>query len=64
MWLRDLGRCAFIGESGRRCDERAFLEFHHLKPYATGGDPTPENIHFRCRQHNQYEARAYFGVAR
>jgi hypothetical protein len=64
VWLRDLGRCAFVGEKGRRCDERAFLEFHHRKPYAAGGDPTAENIQLRCRQHNQYEARAYFGVAR
>jgi len=64
VWLRDLGRCAFIGTNGRRCNERAFLEFHHLKPYAVGGDPTVLNIQLRCRQHNDYESRAYFGVAR
>lgn len=64
VWLRDLGRCAFVGESGRRCNERAFLEFHHARPYATGGEATAENIQLRCRRHNDYEARAYFGVAR
>ena len=29
VWLRDGGRCAFVASAGRRCNERAFLEFHH-----------------------------------
>ena len=57
VWLRDLGRCAFVSETGRRCGERAFMEFHHVQPYAEGGEPTVENIQLRCRQHNDYEAR-------
>jgi hypothetical protein len=61
VWLRDVGRCAFVGTGGRRCSERAFLEFHHLKPYALGGDATVENIQLRCRSHNAHEARLYFG---
>jgi hypothetical protein len=61
VWLRDLGRCAFVAESGRRCHERAFVEFHHAKPYAVGGPATAENIELRCRRHNAYEARLYFG---
>ena len=61
VWLRDLGRCAFIGTSGRRCAERAFVEFHHVRPYAVGGEAGVENIQLRCRRHNDYEARAYFG---
>ena len=32
VWLRDLGRCAFVAASGHRCNERRFLEFHHLDP--------------------------------
>lgn len=51
---RDGGRCAFVGRLGR-CESRAFLEFHHVKPFATGGDATVENIELRCRAHNQYE---------
>ena len=27
VWLRDLGRCAFIAKSGHRCGERRFVEF-------------------------------------
>jgi hypothetical protein len=62
VWLRDLGRCAFVGTSGRRCSERAFLEFHHVKPHALGGEASVENIQLRCRNHNAYEARLYFAL--
>ncbi len=61
VWLRDLGRCAFVGSTGHRCGERGFLEFHHVQPYAAGGEPTAQNIELRCRRHNAYEARVDFG---
>ena len=60
VWQRDEGRCAFVGRTGR-CRETAFLEFHHVVPYATGGAATADNIQLRCRAHNQYEARLVFG---
>jgi hypothetical protein len=60
VWLRDLGCCAFVGTGGRRCDERGFVEFHHVRPYAVGGEASVENIQLRCRQHNAYEAREFF----
>jgi hypothetical protein len=60
VWLRDLGRCAFVGSGGRRCDARAFLEFHHVKPWAVGGEAVEGNIELRCRSHNAHEARVYF----
>jgi hypothetical protein len=55
VFVRDRGRCAFIGRDGRRCQERACLEFHHVKPFCEGGLPTVENIELRCRRHNLYE---------
>jgi hypothetical protein len=61
VWLRDLGRCAFVGTGGRRCAERAFVEFHHVHPHALGGEATVDNIRLRCRRHNGTEARADFG---
>ncbi|MBI3998027.1 MAG: hypothetical protein HY355_03260 [Armatimonadetes bacterium] len=61
VWLRDGGRCAFVGRTGRRCTEQGFLEFHHVTPYAAGGEPTAENIQLRCRAHNGYEAELDFG---
>ena len=60
VWARDDGRCAFIGPAGR-CTERHFIEFHHVSPYAVGGEPTVDNIELRCRAHNVHEAEKYFG---
>ena len=57
VWVRDLGRCAYIGPSGHRCNERRFVEFHHVDPYALGGEATVEKIELRCRRHNDYEGR-------
>ena len=60
-WRHDGGQCAFVSKDGRRCTERAFLEFHHIRPYALGGPTSTENISLRCRRHNQYEAELVFG---
>ena len=61
---RDADRCAFVSKDGRRCDERGFLEFHHVVPYAMGGEATVENIQLRCRAHNGYEADLFYGAGR
>jgi 5-methylcytosine-specific restriction endonuclease McrA len=58
---RDGGQCGFVAPNGQRCQERAFLEFHHIRPYALGGRATVDNISLRCRRHNQYEAELVFG---
>jgi hypothetical protein len=60
VWKRDAGRCAFVGALGR-CEETGFLEFHHVQPFAAGGESTTLNIELRCRAHNQYEAGQFFG---
>jgi hypothetical protein len=64
VWERDGGRCTFVGKTGRRCEERRFLHYHHLKPWIAGGEATVENITLRCRAHNQYEADVYFADIR
>jgi hypothetical protein len=64
VWVRDGGRCAFVGASGHRCSERAFLEYHHVVPWAVGGQATIVNIQLRCRAHNGYEADVFFGTGR
>jgi hypothetical protein len=51
-----------VAPGGRRCAERAFLEFHHVVPYGVGGEPIPGNIELRCRAHNQYEAMLHCGA--
>ena len=58
---RDQRRCAFIGPHGR-CSETSRLEFHHVIPFAAGGESTVDNIQLRCRAHNQREAELYFGA--
>jgi 5-methylcytosine-specific restriction endonuclease McrA len=60
VWLRDGGRCAFVAENGRRCEERGFLEFHHVVPVSNGGTATTGNLALRCRAHNAYEATLLF----
>ena len=61
VWERDGGRCAFVSACGRRCAEEGFLEFHHVVPYASGGQSSADNIELRCRAHNGYEAERHFG---
>ena len=53
-------KCAFVGARGR-CAERGFLEFHHVVPFAEGGETTSANLQLRRRPHNQYEAEEHFG---
>jgi 5-methylcytosine-specific restriction endonuclease McrA len=60
VWTRDGGQCAFVGTDGR-CPARAWLEFHHVVPYADGGATNASNLQLRCRAHNQYEGELMFG---
>jgi len=53
-----------IGPTGHRCNERRFVEFHHVDPHALGGEATVDKIELRCRRHNDYEGRLYFGKRR
>jgi hypothetical protein len=62
VWKRDGGRCTFVAASGRRCEARHRLEFHHIEPFATGGESTAEGVQLRCRPHNQYEAEQELGT--
>ncbi len=58
---RDADRCTFVNAAGRRCRERAGLEFHHDKPFALGGDRSPGNIRLVCSAHNAFLAEATYG---
>jgi len=61
VWARDEGRCAFVGTEGR-CPETGWLEFHHVTPFAVGGETSAENLQLRCRSHNLHEAVLFFGA--
>ena len=58
---RDANRCGFVSRGGHRCEERRFLEFHHVVPRAAGGPFTVANIQLRCRAHNGHEVDLFFG---
>lgn len=55
VFRRDHGECAFIADDGTTCGSTSGVEFHHLQPYAVGGEATVENIELRCRAHNGFE---------
>jgi hypothetical protein len=60
VWRRDGGRCAYVGAEGR-CEQTGMLEFHHVVPYAAGGEATIESVELRCGSHNRHEAARFFG---
>lgn len=62
VWARDQGRCAFLAEDGKRCQETGGLELDHVLPWSKGGrSDDPENIRLLCRAHNQHTARLSLG---
>jgi hypothetical protein len=58
---RDGGRCRYLNPSGRRCEARHNLEYHHIHPFGQGGDHRPENLLLMCAQHNAYLAEHDYG---
>lgn len=61
VWVRDGGRCTYVGPDGRRCNSRHNLQFDHIKAFAKGGDSSPGNMQLLCWQHNQYRAECEYG---
>jgi len=61
VFLRDEKQCTYVSPDGRRCSARWRLELDHIEPAAVGGEATMENLRLRCRAHNQWYARQYFG---
>lgn len=62
VWRRDSGRCAYVGATGIRCDETAWLELDHIVPWSCGGrSDSPSQIRLLCRRHNASEARRILG---
>ena len=49
-------RCQMI-EDGERCISRSALEVDHIRPVATGGTHTPDNLQVLCRRHHLEKTR-------
>jgi 5-methylcytosine-specific restriction endonuclease McrA len=62
VFERDGSRCTHIDATGQRCRDTHHLEFHHLVPFALGGEHTPLNLTLRCSAHNTLAAELDFGV--
>jgi 5-methylcytosine-specific restriction endonuclease McrA len=56
VYVRDKGRCTFVGTSGRRCESTRALQVDHVKPVAFGGAGMPTNLRLLCAYHNRLEA--------
>lgn len=63
VYERDGGRCTFVDDQRRRCNERSYLELHHRIPHGHGGARSPENLTLRCKAHNLYQAELDYGKA-
>ncbi len=51
--LRDQGRCQFKRqEKGSVCGETRWVELHHLKPVAQGGEHSLQNLVTLCKNHH------------
>jgi hypothetical protein len=61
LLARDGVRCAFVSSDGRRCDARAFLQFHHRDAWARGGSDSADNLELLCSGHNRLLAEQDFG---
>jgi len=63
VWTRDGGQCTFRDRQGQRCPARERLEFHHVVPFAQGGDHSESNVTLRCAGHNALQAEFDYGAA-
>lgn len=62
VWLRAKGRCEHAdAKTGERCRSTWALQIDHRRPFAAGGDHSPENLRLLCRAHNQLRAARFFG---
>jgi 5-methylcytosine-specific restriction endonuclease McrA len=62
VWSRDGGQCTFHDRHGRRCAARERLEFHHVVPFARGGDHSETTLRLMCSRHNQFQAELDYGA--
>jgi 5-methylcytosine-specific restriction endonuclease McrA len=63
VFVRDRGRCSFVGRTGRKCQSTSGLQVDHVVPVARGGTATPGNLRLLCAYHNRLEAERILGRA-
>jgi hypothetical protein len=60
---RDGGRCAFVDERGKRCEETGGLEFDHIEGFARTHVHEVDKIRLLCIAHNGHAAEQIYGRA-
>ena len=60
--LRDGGRCAHVGESGKRCGADRWVDVHHVRPVSRGGGNEPENLTTLCSLHHDLVHQTSFPI--
>jgi len=63
VFIRDKGRCTFVGPGGHRCGATVTLQVDHRVPVVCGGTSVPSNLRLLCAQHNRLEAARLLGNA-
>ena len=53
--LRDSGQCAHLNEQGIRCENRRWIDLHHIRPRSLGGVNASENLITLCSAHHRME---------
>jgi 5-methylcytosine-specific restriction endonuclease McrA len=61
VFMRDHGRCTYVGSDGKRCDGTIRLHVDHIKPVARGGTNELSNLRLLCARHNQLQADRILG---
>ena len=59
---RDGGRCAHVGESGKRCASDRFVDVHHVHPVSKGGGNEPSNLTTLCSFHHDLVHQTSFAL--
>src|SRR5207253_4933310 len=63
VYERDGGRCTFVDERGRRCEEKGGLEIDHVDGFARTHLHELNALRLLCRAHNRYAAERMYGAA-
>ena len=59
---RDGGRCAHVGEAGKRCGADRFVDVHHVRPVSRGGGNEPSNLTTLCPFHHDLVHQTSFPI--
>jgi 5-methylcytosine-specific restriction endonuclease McrA len=62
VFVRDGGRCTYVGTNGKRCRSTHALQLDHVKPFARGGTNTATNLRLLSAKHNRLAAEKAYGT--